>query len=484
MCLNPRYIIHPTLKRIHCASAFDMVHLDGVDVPFTSYAPYVKYFDTHTVYNERKTTDYVKKHYYVYNSTTGETHPLFFGCPCDSCVDCLGSKYSELSARLQFEALSYPDECRVIFFTLTYSDAHLPFRGVSREDITDFRNLLHIYARRYGLPTGFREFIVSEYGTDPRYTHRPHYHGLIFGLDLQSVYGRIKLFTKAILKAWKGRGRLEWEFARSNHGVSKYCTKYVIKGLNNDFVPKGKNPNFISYPIKSGGLGVNALKNPVILDKILNSTDGSITVNTLEYGEAGACQGLSRIRIPRFIIDKLFPPFSRFITSNIKRCLRWASYLWNALVKRGIECRGRLPDTFEKKFGLLRTFIGNDCPHLHRMAYGYERPTEYNISLSPYSHCLGSDGAKRARKSYLNFINKKDFPNEKLLSLYNVIVDYLDSWKYSCAFAIERVKARAHYLGRFSEDYCYKNPVDSFAYKNNFVSSCYRDSALDAYLRQ
>lgn len=482
MCLQPKYVPHPTLKRITRYCGFDMVSLDGTVIPFTDPRAYSDYFEKHLLYRELMTPDYIRDHFYVFNSETGETHPLFFAAPCLKCDECLTSKYSELSARLQFEVLSYPKECRVIFFTLTYADKYLPSDGVSRGHITDFINLLHIYSTRSGLPSGFRTFIVSEYGTDPRFTHRPHYHGLIFGLDL-STYGHIKLFNKVIAKAWRKRGRIDWQFARSAHGVSKYCTKYVIKGLNKDFVPEGKNANFISYPIKSGGLGVNALKNPVILDKILNSTDGSISVSTLEFGECGATSGVSKIRIPRFIIDKLFPPFSRFITSNIKRCLKWMSHAWNALMRRFDPVGLKSPCEVEKKFSYLRGFVDNSSPPLidlplHTLCSRFsEKPLPQDVPQN--IDCTKNVEKYRILENYYCRLSTK-----ALKRIYNTLVDYLENFKYDCQYALDALKRRSQYLMRFDEVRPPRDPRDGYAYKHSFIQKCYVDSPLDSVLCQ
>lgn len=453
MCLNPTYIVHPTLKRIANHCSFTRVRLEDVDLPFTGIQSFYSYPKKHVM---SKNSDYVEQWYYLYNPETGERHPLFFACPCGHCVDCLSSKYSELSSRLQFEVLSYPPECRVLFFTLTYGDWSLPKDGVSRSDVTDFINLLHINAKRANLPDGFRTFIVSEYGTDPRFTHRPHYHGLIFGLDL-SKYGDVRKFNDVFRKSWKGRGRSEWEFARSNHGVSKYCCKYVIKGLNSYFVPDGKNPNFISYPIKSGGLGVHALDNKEILDKILNSTDGTITVKSIEHNGDVSSIGLERIRIPRFIIDKLFPNFSRFIGSNIKRCLKWVSELWNMFQAHFITVGYKSISTVEKKFSYLRSFVDNSSPSLSP-SVSLDRIKDYEC---------------------ISFV-ENDSIFDKYIKIYNRIVSYLENYKYDCQFALSKVAERAHFLNRIRGESRHVNSEDSYAYKSRFVSSCYKDSSLDA----
>lgn len=451
MCLNPTYILHPALNRIHHHHTFDHAYLDGKVVD----ARTLRQFRSYPFCNKMsKDSEYVRQHYYLFSPDSGETHPLFFPCPCGKCLDCARSRYGELAARLQFEVLSYPPECRVIFFTLTYNDAHLPSYGVSKSDVTDFINRLHIYGKRYGLGDGFRTFIVSEYGSDPRFTHRPHYHGLIFGLDL-SEFGKVKTFTKTILKAWNYKGRLDWQFARSSHGVSKYCTKYVIKGLNDDFVPRGKNKNFISYPRKSGGLGVNALKNPEILDKILNSSDGSISVKTHEYSENGFSFGISKIRIPRFIIDKLYPNFSRFIPSNIKVCCQWASMLWNVLCFRGFNVDVLPYEHLEKFATYLRKFEFS------------------NISWreSPYTFVENTS-------KFLRFFEK--FSDSQLVNCYNMIVAYLGAYKYSIDDALSAVSERQRFMRQINKNPVHISPHERLGELSSFASRCYVTSELDA----
>ncbi|UPW41728.1 replication initiator protein [Peromfec virus RodF8_9] len=457
MCFDPHYIVHPTLNRIFKRSSFRTAYLDGETMEVTNpYSFNKRLRDPKYDFKLPKNSDYVAQHYYLFDANTGETHPLFFACPCGKCADCAASRYGELSARLQFEVLSYPVDCRVIFFTLTYRDACLPRDGVCRDDVTDFINRLHINCDRAGLPTGWRTFIVSEYGTDPRYTHRPHYHGLIFGLDL-SIFGHIKLFNKMIWKSWN-RGKIEWEFARSSHGVSKYCTKYVIKGLNNEFVPKGKNKNFVSMPSKSGGLGVHALKNPEILDKILNSTDGTITVKTHEYNNDGFTFGTSRIRIPRFIIDKLFPCFSRYIPANIKRCCQFAAQAWNILA-----CRDELTDihppyALEKFATYLRGFVRHDVP-----------PLVNSIVLEEYPAC-----------HYRVF---RKIPTARLKKLYNSIIEYLENYRYTIEYALEQVYKRQQFMVQIVPEHKHLNPLDRVGYRSSFISKCYQDSPLDAVLQ-
>lgn len=69
------------------------------------------------------------------------------------------------------------------------------FRSI---DIRNFLQALAIHLKRH-YKVIFRYFISSEYGTDDRYTHRPHYHCLFF------VYGDISPydFSMLVSKYWK-----------------------------------------------------------------------------------------------------------------------------------------------------------------------------------------------------------------------------------------------------------------------------------------
>lgn len=478
MCTNPHYIAHPSLNRELQHHDIDTMVILGESYPFTKLSQVFKYLREHGD-ELPKDSEIVKQSCYLVDSNSGDTLPLFFACPCGRCDACKVSKYSEIASRLQFEAISYPPESRIIFFTLTYADWSLPHNGVRKSNVTRFIANLHTYCSRAGLPDGFRTFIVSEYGTDPRYTHRPHYHGLIFGLDLNN-YGDIKKFNRAFKKAWtftrKGklvsRGRVEWEFARSNHGVSRYVTKYVIKGLHNEFVPYGKRSNFISFPRRSGGLGVNALKNPEILDKILNSTDGSITVKSFVWTNGTQCLSTQRIRIPRFIIDKLFPTFSRYMPANIQRVVQWCTEIVSVFKFAGLDQSLRTYDF--TKFNELNLYFSR-----------YSRPKVFSASTTYDQHCsdtLDEFGDIHHTHFGKMLVTSEDPFNEMGHILY-VLLEYLNNFKFSLQDTLNLSNARKNYMLQIDN----KQHISSLSRqgeKFSFISSCLSDSALDCVLMQ
>lgn len=449
MCTSPRAIIHPSLNRKFKTSGMTHAYLDGFITPCSNPFVFAGYFESKNI-EVPCDTSILNDKYYLFNPDTGHTIPLFFNCPCGKCEECLYSKYTELTSRLQFECLSHPIHCRPIFFTLTYDKKHLPPRGVSREDISDFVNKIHIYCGRNGLNTNFRHFIVSEYGSDPRYTRRAHYHGIIFGLDLTKPFA-YRLFNDAFHRSWKrcSYRRAQWEFARSTHGICRYVTKYVTKGLIDGNVPLGKNPNFISYPMKSGGLGSLALRNPDILNKILTSTTGSITVNSIDYINGVPLPTTEKIRIPRFLIDKLFPPYCRYFTSNIRRCLQWVFKAYNRSYVDGTYIYMRSLEPLKEKFSsFFSEFKLDEC------------------------FINESDPLKCRINSFYSLDSKKN------LSIFNRVYDYLLSYKYDESFVSECCYLRDSYLSSFMRH----KPLLSVDRKPKivkFVGDCLRTSPLD-----
>lgn len=142
--------------------------------------------------------------------------PLLLEVPCGHCAECQKQKRLEY----RFRSLHQSKECirnggYVYFDTLTYSDEHLPhlsdFVNISNSDIKDFtcfnnahwRNFLKNLRRQLNYhykDVNFKYFITSEYGTDERYTHRPHYHVLFF---VNSNSCNPLDFSRLVSKCWK-----------------------------------------------------------------------------------------------------------------------------------------------------------------------------------------------------------------------------------------------------------------------------------------
>ena len=184
------------------------------------------------------------------------TQPDMF-VPCGKCVLCRSALRREWIKRMRLELFSNPD---ATFITLTYDDEHCP-EGVNKPDVQNFIKRLRNLKRDYGITLPkFKYFICSEYGSR---TYRPHYHGIIFGVDC--VRAQFMRAYVATTKVDNGRrypviSSRVLERVWRNGFVSidavtpssiRYVSKYIVKG-DNDFDMDGYFPNFYLYSRRIG----------------------------------------------------------------------------------------------------------------------------------------------------------------------------------------------------------------------------------------
>lgn len=331
MCSDPIFMVNQELKR--CFRDIESYLIDGVykSVLFL-FNPddYKKSFDDFKKYwydqaNFRQLSGYSKQDVfenYFARLKDGRYVPLFLLAPCGHCAECRMAYASELKSRLQLEFLA--NCCRpIVFLTLTYADRCLPKNGVDQDELVHFINRFRDNCANAGFNRGWRIFYVSEYGTDPNKTRRPHYHLLIFGVDFDSIHQSYKLFSQKLRQSWTF-GRTEWELGRNNYALCAYVTKYVTKSVRlQDNVPEGKNPNFWRGPSRGGGLGIG------MLDYIKDNFDYLKDTDCLFRTPFG----IWRIRVPKFILDKICPPLSRHVSKRILDYVRGAFKSWYLLNK-------------------------------------------------------------------------------------------------------------------------------------------------------
>lgn len=161
--------------------------------------------------------------------------PLLMEVSCGHCAECKKQKRLEY----RFRSLYQSKECVnkggfVLFDTLTYSEECVPYISdyvdIKKCGITDFtcfnnehwRNFLknlrrQLYYHYKGVT--FKYFLTSEYGTDDRYTHRPHYHVLFFvSSNLISPLD----FSRLVSKCWSF-GRTDGVPYKTNNYVLEHC---------------------------------------------------------------------------------------------------------------------------------------------------------------------------------------------------------------------------------------------------------------------
>lgn len=132
--------------------------------------------------------------------------------PCGKCIGCRLDYSRQWADRCMLE-LQYHDSA--YFVTLTYDDAHVPTHWYPDPDTGDaFPSLsldkrdLQLFLKRLRARTGqkIRFFGCGEYGT---HTFRPHYHIILFGLQLDDLVpfgpsrqGYQYYTSDTITKAW------------------------------------------------------------------------------------------------------------------------------------------------------------------------------------------------------------------------------------------------------------------------------------------
>lgn len=153
---------------------------------------------------------------------------------CGHCSECLRDLSNEWYYRSWYE---FNDTCQnggyVLFDTLTYRNKHLPhlsdFMDVERGSKMDFPcfnhehfRLFFVWLRRYLTKKGYdvngklTYLLTSEYGSDDRYSHRPHYH-ILFYVKNSSLPSLV--LSSAISKCWR--------FGRTD-GVAYHGRQYVL----------------------------------------------------------------------------------------------------------------------------------------------------------------------------------------------------------------------------------------------------------------
>lgn len=173
-------------------------------------------------------------------SSTGDGFYLKsdFVVPCGKCLLCKHERFKSWVNRLRLEAFDNPSS----FLTLTYDNQHLEDCNKPRVQrfLKKFRQLV-----RKGLNLqNFKYFFVSEYGHT---THRPHYHAILFGVDLlrdpffkayvatskRDNHGKIyPVYSSPVIEKLWDCGFISVD--RCTPQNIRYVAKYVAKQFNED----------------------------------------------------------------------------------------------------------------------------------------------------------------------------------------------------------------------------------------------------------
>lgn len=159
---------------------------------------------------------------------------------CGRCQPCRINRRSIWETRLVLENNLHSSSC---FVTLTYDDEHLPTNKSLRPAHT--KAFMKQLRYRYGK---LRYYLIGEYGSS-RYTERPHYHALLFGLNLS-------------------RHQLEesWQMGSCDSGsVTPESARYVAGYINGTKKPAdldGRHPEY-SRMSTNPGIGYGCVEHLV-----------------------------------------------------------------------------------------------------------------------------------------------------------------------------------------------------------------------------
>lgn len=169
--------------------------------------------------------------------------------PCGKCIGCRLEYSRQWANRMMLEAKYHSQNW---FVTLTYDDLHLPRSyygdpnsGEPLPSLTLRKRDIQLFFKRLRKQTGqqFRYYCCGEYGEN---THRPHYHFIIFGLELNDLVflkrsDNFNYYTsETISNAWSEYDNYTGE--RTSFGFHMVCevswetcayvARYVTKKLN------------------------------------------------------------------------------------------------------------------------------------------------------------------------------------------------------------------------------------------------------------
>lgn len=280
-CSNPFFIVNPTIVRQQLVSKGYTL----VDTPFKQFHTDCAFFPKH-FFNPRTFGVTLKNssRYNLVNPFTGDSVPLFIPVPCGKCDCCTINKAEQLRNRMVLEGVGRT--YLPIFITLTYNNENLPRWGVRKSHIQLFMKRLRFYiSKEYKFKIKY--CICSEYGDEKG---RPHYHGILYGIDVP-IWDLFKKIFPLIERAWT------YGFSYSkpcNRNGLRYVSKYVYKKT---VVPEGLAPNFVLTSRMDGGFGSYCLRDYDFVKRAYASTG---VVEVLSFGE------IVKVKIPPFILNKLY----------------------------------------------------------------------------------------------------------------------------------------------------------------------------------
>lgn len=194
-CDTPITIFNPLLNEL--VALHKNIHINGLERKFINSKNLYYAFNSSKILPSPDSVPVAcLDNYYISNSVTGETYPIYIQVPCGHCEVCKNAKVNAFVDRCKLETQLY--NSKPIFITLTYDDIHRKQEGVSVRDIQLFLKRMRINLYRRGYREKIRYAVVSEYG---RRTARPHYHGILWNLHQTDFLSYLEI-RALIEKSW------------------------------------------------------------------------------------------------------------------------------------------------------------------------------------------------------------------------------------------------------------------------------------------
>lgn len=318
--------------------------------------------------------------------SNGHKLPLLLILPCRRCIECSRDYRNDIVSRCLIEAA----HCNhVFFYTLTYDDDHVPTEGLVKRHVSSAFKLFREHFSRYvlnGRRLDFTQVYVGEYGSDPRYSMRPHYHGIIFVRDhlsdseLESFFdffrprsnprnithivnGRRELLeissfysdeSHQFLQHWWPYGVLfDLQAPKKNVvALAKYVCKYITKQF---FTPNDKQIEAferIDYPTQTIYTDFDSqFRNPFTIDSSGNIKRFQLDGSTPREGHRNPCF----VQLPKRegLAARYIDEYSDYILHSNSPCIQ--------VNVHGVLQRFKVPQSYIRK---LFPSLGDICPNI------------------------------------------------------------------------------------------------------------------------
>ena len=223
--------------------------------------------------------------------------------PCRTCLGCRIDYSREWANRMCLEMLCSGQAC---FITLTYNNSSLPLTKDLIPTLCKRDWQLFMKRLRKAFPDRkLRFYMCGEYGS---HTLRPHYHAIIFGLDIfafpdlkylkKSEIGSLYFSSPKLEKIWSKGFCL---IAECNFRTCAYVSRYTLKkhfGSSKSEL-RGALPEF-TLSSRRPGIGLD----PSLLDKFQG-----------DFFDIPLSDGVQHIRVPRSFIKKFTSSSSCLVDS-------------------------------------------------------------------------------------------------------------------------------------------------------------------------